>query len=543
MHFGNGISGSDMRRTAAVKRRPPQIVAQAVPFPAPTGGWDAISPVANMPIDRAVQLDNWIPRPGYIEPRPGFIKRCTGVGDASTPVQTVMAYNGFNGTNNLFAAAGTTIYDCSNPGVAVATSITTLSNSRLQYLQFSNPSSVQYLVVCNGVDAPLLYDGSSWTNLSVSGSGVTPSSFIQVAQHKGRLWFVQANSTNPVYMTGVGTITGSAATFPLGQLMSKGGNVVAIGTWTIDTRQTVDEYMAFVTSRGQVIVYAGTDPSTSNTWSLVGRYDIGRPIGTRCLSRISGDLLIITIDGVIGMSEMLSTDRAAANRVSLTSKILNKMAQSAQLYFTNFGWQIIEYAKGTLSILNIPQQENVQQYQYAMNTITGAWCQFIGINANCWEVDAQDNVFFGGNNGTVFQWDVGAGDDGKNISCIAKTAYNPFGSAPQRKRYTALQPLITTTGVAIPSVGINVDFKDASVLSTEQPAGVVQPEWDQAIWDQFVWPQLASNTNNWIALAGTGYYVSIVTQVTTQPNRTDPTQKVVLQLNGWNITAETGAYV
>ena len=57
-----------MRLTAAVKRRPPAVVAQGVPIPAPVGGWDAISPLANMPVDRAVVLDNWIPRPGWIEP-------------------------------------------------------------------------------------------------------------------------------------------------------------------------------------------------------------------------------------------------------------------------------------------------------------------------------------------------------------------------------------------------------------------------------------------------------------------------------------------
>lgn len=529
-----------MRRTAAIKRR---IVAQGIPLPAPTGGWDAISPIANMPVDRALVLDNWLPKPNWIQPRNGFIKRCTGVGSATTPVQTVMAYNGFGGTNKLFGAAGNTIYDCSTAGAAVATSVNALSTSRLQYVQFSNPSSTQYLFACNGIDNPVLFDGTSWTNSSITGTGVNQNLFSQVAVHKGRLWFVQQNTTNPAYMTVVGAITGTAAVFPLGQLMTKGGYVIAIGTWTIDTRQNVDEYIAFVTSRGQVIVYAGTDPSTSTTWSLVGRYDIGRPIGVRCLSRIAGDLLIITIDGVVGMSEMLSTDRAAANRVSLTSKILNQMALSAQQYFGNFGWQIIEYAKGTQSILNIPQQENSLQVQYSMNTITGAWCQLKGINANCWEVDAQDNIFFGGNNGTVYQWDVGSSDDGVPITCRVETAYNPYGNAPQIKRATMLQPLITTTGSPIPSVGVNTDFKSNATLSTEEPITGNLPLWNQVNWNQFLWPTVATVTNNWIAVDGIGHYFSIVTQVTTTRSPTDPTATVQLNLNGWNIMAESGAFV
>lgn len=531
-----------MRLTAAVKRRPPQVVAQGVPLPPPTGGWDAISPLANMPADRAIKLDNWVPRPGWIEPRNGFLPRCTGLGDSRTSVQTVMAYNSFGGGVKLFGVAGNTIYDCSTVGTAVATNINALSNSRMQYVQFSNPSSVQYLFACNGIDEPVLYNGSTWANAIITGSGVDSTTFIQVAVHKGRLWFVQANSTQAVYMA-LGAITGTGTVFDLGQFMSKGGYLVAIGTWTVDTRQTVDEYIAFMTSRGQVIVYQGTDPSTASTWNLVGRYDVGHPIGTRCFSRIAGDLLVITIDGVVGMSEMLSTDRAAANRVSLTSKIMNQMAIAAQQWGNNFGWQIMEYPKGTLSILNVPVQENTMQQQYVMNTITGAWCRFTGINANTWEVDASDNIFFGGNDGTVYQWNVGSSDNGTDITCTVETAYNAFGNAAQRKRYTMLQPLITTTGTPIPAVGINVDFVDNPTLSVQQPVPPNFALWDHVIWDRFSWPNTTQITNNWISVFGTGHYVSVVTVVATSQNVSNHSAMVDFQLNGWNITAESGAFV
>lgn len=532
-----------MRHTAAVKRRPPAVVSQGVPLPAPTGGWDAISPLANMPADRAIQLDNWVPRPGWIEPRNGFIQRNANVGGIGVrvPVQTVMAYNGFNQVNKLFAVAGGNIYDVTTIGAAVAGPA--VSNNRLQWIQFSNASYTQYIIAVNGVDAPFLFDGTTWTSDVITGTGVTQSSFIQVASHKGRLWFVQANSTNPVYMDTVGAISGSATVFPLGQLMTKGGYVVAIGTWTVDTRQNVDEYIAFITSRGQVIVYAGTDPSTANTWSLVGSYNIGRPIGARCFSRISGDLLIITMDGVVGMSEMLSTDRAAANRVSLTSVIMNQMALAARQWGTNFGWEVMEYAKSELSILNVPIAENSQQVQYVMNTLTGAWCQFIGIDANCWVVDANDNIYFGDNRGNFCQWDVGSGDNGLPIVCTAKGAYNAFGNAPQLKRYTLLQTLITTTGLPIPSVGIDVDFKGNGILSTEEPFAPVSPLWNQVNWNQFSWPSSVATTDNWISVNGMGHYVSVITQVVTQPNLSNPSATITLQLNGWNITAESGAFV
>lgn len=542
-----------MRPTAKVARPPKQVIVQGVPLPAPVGGWDAISPLANMPVDRAVQLDNWVCRPGWIEPRRGSVVHSTGLG---SPVQTLMAYNGLGSVQKLFGVAGSTIYDCTSPGDPVPTTVNALSNSRMQYIMFSNAANLQFLIACNGIDGVQLFDGTTWTQAVITGDGIDPTQFIAVNAYQSRLWFVQNNSTDAIFLSTVGGIQGAAQIFPLGQLMTKGGYLMAIGRWTIDTRQTVDEYIAFMTSRGEVIVYAGTDPTTAGTFALVGIYQIGAPIGRRCFLRISGDLQIITVDGVVGMSEMLSTDRAAANRVSLTSIIMNQMALAAQSYKNNFGWQLSEYALGTLAILNIPIQENAFQMQFVMNTITGAWSRFIGIdpdtglqssafgiNANCWEVTSTDDIFYGGNDGNVYQWNVGSGDGAKPIVCLVKGAYNNFGNAAQVKRFSMLQALITATGNQIPSIGINVDFNDVSALSTEQPISSAQAKWNQVTWGNFTWGGTPQVTNNWLSVNGVGHYVSIVTQITTTQNPNNPTSVSPLQLNGWNMTAESGAFV
>ncbi len=507
-----------MRLYAAVKRRPPAVVAKGVPIPAPTGGWDAISPLANMPADRAVQLDNWIPRPGWIEPRKGYRQWSTGMG---APVETVMAYNGSTQPSRVFAVAGGQIYNCTNSGSAVATIIGGLANSRLQFVQSSNPAG-QYLLAVNGANNPMLFNGIGWSTTNITGTGVNQTTFSQVNVHNGRVWFVQKGTTQPVYLNDVNSVDGPGTVFDVGQFLTKGGSIVAIGTWTVDTRQTVNEYLAFISSRGQVLVYQGTDPTTIDTWQLVGRYDLGRPVSERCFCRISGDLLIITVDGIVGMSEMLSTDRAAANRVSLTSTIMNAMSVATSTYAQNFGWQMIEYAKDTLYIVNIPIRENQEAQQYVMNTITGAWCRFLGIDANAWEVDFVDNIYFGGNDGTLYQWNFGSADFNTEITCKCHTAYNSFGNSPQLKRYTAIQPLVTSDGRPTFFIGINVDFVNPDIID------ILSSD-----------PLSAGSSNQWIGAFGMGHYVSIVTQVTLN----FPFNTIAAQLNGWNITAESGAFV
>jgi hypothetical protein len=529
--------------------------AQGASIPAPIEGWDTVSPLANMDPKRAVALENWIPRPGWIELRRGYQLQSATAFNTS-PFETLMAYNGSGSINHLFGILNGTVYNCDSAGAA-ATTVTGLTNSRAQHKMFSNNSDTQYLIFVNGADTPKIYDGVSWSDLSVSGSGVIPDNFVCLTSYKGRLWFVETDSTTPCYLD-VGAITGTAHPFPLGSLMTKGGYVQAIGNWTIDTRQTVDEYLAFVTSRGQVIVYVGTDPSNPDDFTLTGVYDIGPPIGRRCLLRIAGDLLIICVDGVLPMSQMLSTDRAAANRSSVTSIIMNAMAQAAQNYKNLWGWQFIEYAKGTLAILNIPTVENQTQMQFCMNTLTGAWCKFTGINANCWEVDVSDNIYFGGNDGRVYKWDTGPSDYLSNITADVKTAFNYFGSRGNLKRWTLLQPLINSDGQVTPATGINVNFRSDAVLSTPETITSSGALWDAptSTWDVTTWPPVDQQSPTWISITGVGQCASVETRVVSgYPNigllglwgaalwgvdywTVLATNNITLQLNGWNIVHE-----
>ncbi len=504
-------------------------------IPASIKGWDQISSIAKMAEDHAVQLDNWIPRPGYLEIRRGSVAWATGVGTATTPVETVMAYTAPVGTNSkLFAVAGGTIYDCTAGGAASATTVTGLSSSRMQFCNFTNAANTSYLICCNGVDTPKIYNGTVWANLNVT--GITMGDIVAVNAWKGRLWFTLINSTKSAYMA-VGTIAGAATVFDLGSFMTRGGFLECIATWTQDSKQTVDEYLAFITSRGQVIVYQGTDPATANTFALVGLYDIGAPIGRRCFLRISGNLWIICVDGILPMSEMLTLDRAAAAKVAPTTMIQNAMMASARQFNGNFGWQMIEYAKGQLAILNIPQVENNTSVQYVMNTLTGAWCQFVGMSANCWEV-LNDVPYWGGNDGTVWQWDNGSGDGNNAITATVQTAFNYFGSRGHLKRWTMVRPIITTDGTVTPGVGLNVDFGTGAPISIPSVASSGGALWDVALWDQAVWPINSAISANWTTIEGIGQCASIITKVATVSN--GQSNGVVLQLNSWDLIAEPG---
>lgn len=524
-----------MRATLSMPNKFMEGTGQSFPMsiPASVKGWDQISSLAQMDPDHAVQLDNWIPRPGYLEIRRGSQTWATGLGTGSTPVETIMAYNSPNLNNaKLFGIAGGTVYDATAGGVASATSITGKSNSRWRYTNFTNAAVNAWLVAANGIDTPIIYNGSSWSNMTLT--GVTPGNISSWTVWMGRLWCTIANSTTVGYL-GNSAVSGAVTTFDLGQQMGRGGSIIAISTWTQDSKQTVDEYIAFISSRGQVIIYQGTDPSTAATFALVGVYDIGAPIGNRCFLRISGNLWVICVDGILPMSEMMTLDRAASAKVAPTTMIQNAMMNAARNYKNNFGWQFIEYAKGQLAILNIPQIENNTSVQYVMNTLTGAWCQFTGLNANCWEV-LNDTPYFGANNGTIQQWDIGSGDNATLITATVQTAFNYFESRGHLKRWTMVRPILTTDGSVTPGVGLNIDFGTDAPISIPSVSSTAGALWDVAIWDQAVWPINSSLVANWTTVEGIGQCASIITKVSTAAN--GQANGVVLQLNGWDLIAE-----
>lgn len=529
-----------MRNTLRLKNPRMEGTGKSYPasVPASIKGWDQISSLADMPPDHAVQLDNFIPRPGYLEIRRGSSVASTAIGTTTTSVETIMAYNAPNISNSkLFAIGGGTIYDVTG-ATASATTITGWSNSRAQPVNFTNASATSYLVVPNGVNTPVIFDGSSWAAMSLT--GITPADIVQANAWKGRLWFTLVNSTKVGYMA-VGAISGAVTTFDLGSFMTRGGFINAIATWTVDTKQNVDEFLAFISSKGQVFVYQGTDPATAATFALVGIYNLGQPVGRRCFLRISGNLWIITMDGVIPMTEMLSQDQATAPRVAITSMIMNAINMATQNYSSNFGWQFISYPKGTLALLNIPTTENSTAIQYVMNTITGAWCRFTGINCNVWET-FNNNIYFGGNDGNIYQWDIGSGDEvdvnDLPITAVVQTAFNYFKTRGYKKRFTALRPLITTDGSIVPGVGLNVDFGSGVPISIPSTVASTGAQWDQATWDQSLWPTNSGLVANWTTVDGIGQCASIITQVITSDNGTQ--SGVLLQLNGWDMTMEKG---
>lgn len=500
-------------------------------IPAPVGGWDAVSPLANMKPDHAVALDNIIPREGYCELRAGCAQHAaTG---ETAGVETLMPYHAPNRVNDkLFAAVNGKVFNVTPSGSAGAASITGLSNARLQHTMFTT-SGGQYLYFVNGANAPRYFDGSTWATPTITGA--TASDFVAVASFKNRLFFA-ANNKLGFYYLPVDQIAGAASYFELGAVFSDGGYLMAIGTWTIDGGQGVDDYAAFVSSQGQVAIYKGTDPSDASHWALVGVFNTGIPIGRRCIEKAGADLVLVTVEGVLPLSKTLNVDRASLSSAAISSAINPVLNKSARSYGDNFGWQILAYPKGRVAILNVPIKEGQTQHQYVMNTTTGAWCRFTGWNANCFGV-FNGSLYFGGKAGKVYLADAGADDDGAAIIADLETAFNYFGDHGTNKRFPMVQAVITSNGRAAPAIRINTDFERSAPTLAGALTASGDARWGSAVWGVSTWPVSERVTSEWVSTPAIGRCASVRMRIVATSSGAN---QIVLRLNSINITVERG---
>lgn len=487
-----------LAQAARTKRPALQQISQTKSVPAPTGGWNARDSLAEMAENDAVILDDFFPTATDVMLRYGNSNHVTGI---SGTVETLMPYTPVSGTNQLFGAASASIYNVTSAGAVGAAVQSGLTNARWQYVNF-NATGTTVLYIVNGADAERYWDGASWTLPTLT--GITAGDAIGINVHKSRIWFALKGKLKAAYLP-VAAIAGTVSLFDLGQIFRRGGYLMAIATWTLDAGYGLDDHLVFITSEGEVAVYRGTDPTSASTWSLVGVFNLGSPMGRRCFEKTGGDLVIINKDGLLPFAKGLMSSRVST-KVALTDKIQKAISEATSVYSSNFGWQVQLFPAQNQLYLNVPIGGGIA-YQYVMNTITGAWCRFRNWNASCWAL-FNDALYFGTASKVCKAWDTNA-DGGNNINAEALQAFNSFGVDSQQKIVRMVRPIITTNGSPGLTLGINTDFDQTAPSGTPTFTGFTAGLWGSGTWGSAVWGSQGEVKRDWQGAYGVGYWAAL----------------------------------
>ncbi len=476
--------------------------SQSIILPAPFRGLNQRDKQDMSPSGYAEELENFLPSQGEVYLRKGYQHHALGMAE-NQPVETLMTYT--DGSNaHLFAAIGQKLYDVTRAGNVGEPVLNNLTHARWSYTQFANTSG-RYLLCVNGVDGLKSYNGQEWKSLSLE--NINPQNLVYITQHKGRLWMIEKNTLNAWYLP-IFAISGAANKLNLGALCKKGGKLIAVSNWTLDAGDGADDYLVFVTSQGECVVYAGINPDHIQSWSMVGIYQTDRPLGDRCLVKFGADLLILTQSGVISMTALLRSQ----NRLSSISELIrNRFIQHSQhANNTNLEWQILFYPEKSWLIVNTPIQ-NKKNTQYIYHSILpppDGWTSFTGQNAYCWAVH-DHSLFFGGM-GKVYQADIGNQDQDQPISGNIVWASSKMGM-PNKKKFNLARLYIRSDQKPNLLLSIQVDYQRKQIqtspdfsLNTNKIA-----DWDQALWDQEFWGGKPIAFSEWTTIPAIGHSASL----------------------------------
>ena len=499
---------------------------KTITSPAPIGGLNVKDSLAAMPPTDATVLVNFFPQPYGLELRQGTVKHAVV---SALAVETLVPQIGSGIHAALFAFSGAGMYNATEAGISVvhAPVVSGLGSSRWDYVSMGNASG-RNTVCFDGIDDPIwIHDwdtGSSTFPITrityASGipgagqiSGVDPKKIVGGTVHQRRIWMIEKDSTRAWYLAPE-AITGEARLFDFGGVFTKGGYLIAMGSWTLDSGIGPDDLMVAMSSQGEIAIYSGADPSSVATWSLRGVWYTGAPLGRRCIQRVAGDLLILTQYGLLSLATAIQTGDTseAVSSSYLSDKIAYLISQLASDLSEEFGWQVVNWPDTNMILVNVPLLgENGQLVQ---STITKGWGQWDGIAAQCWTVfdhalvfgDDKGNIWraWEGNTDGAEQVDDQTITEGQPIKGQCQTAFNYLGEHSTVKHAKMVRPTFMNA-VKVPyAIKVNPDFEYERATAPGNAQSIAGDLWGKGKWDEAKWRGSVQTQKLWTAVSGIG---------------------------------------
>lgn len=490
-------------------------VSQAMAMPAPTGGLNDLDPLAMMGPEYCIDMMNFFPDTGLLLVRRGYKEWAAGL---DNPIRTIMEYNAQDGTTKRFAATDAGIFDITNQ-VTNPIAVAVCTNGYFESTNFATVGG-QYLVICNGVDAPLFFDGTVWASFTQSPTptapgeidGVDPTVFVYVTLHKSRLWFLERNSMTAWFLP-IDSLGGVAEPFFLGGVFRRGGKLLMTNRWSADTGEGLDDRLIFFTTIGEIASYRGNDPSQTDDWALDSVFYVAPPLSSRSVAEYGGDLVILTRRGLIPMSTLVS---GPAAEVLFSNTLTKRISRTLMRLITSvpspFPPEVVVHSEYGWILINLFDRDSGAAVQLVMNFLTGAWGKFNYPIFTCQSIG--EEFFFGMNNGLVQAVTANGytdaadqtGLDGEPINCYAFSSYTYLGEPTANKHAKLLRPVFQTD--VAPSFKFRVlpDFRldrfDGAPVPSVAASNAI---WDEAYWDAANWAGVENVYRPWVSANVLGY--------------------------------------
>jgi hypothetical protein len=332
-----------------------------------------------------------------------------------------------------------------------------------------------------------------------------------------RAWLVEKNSTRGWYMD-ANAVFGTATSFDFGVKMSKGGHLVGLWSWTYDGGSGMDDSLVAISGSGDVVIFQGSDPSSANTFSAAGSWSVGGvPAGRRIATDRGGDLLILSLLGVIPLSKLVVSKNETGPEAEqyATAKIASLFNQIVSVNRTVWGWGVYTHPTDNALLVAIPKADGEATSQLAMSFSTRGWSQYRDLpllSAAVWDGD----LYFGTqdgrvciNSGYVDNVQLADSDAWTPVGWSVLSAFSNLGNGRQ-KQIQQIRPTIRSeTGKPVYEVTAKYGF---DLSEPEPPVGSPaggSNAWGSGVWDTAVWGGDGTPSQRMCGASGMGRDVAI----------------------------------
>lgn len=516
---------------------PPQ--QKQVRFPVPVAGLNTVDNMLAIKPIEGLYLDNIIARPFGLEIRKGWKdhQQIDFTPPALPPaVRSIIPYHGSSVADDaLFVSTDETdgpIYDVTAGNTTPLTDVLTWTNApdapgECYYTQFANAFG-NYLIVVSAGGGVARFDGTTWTEVALGGGAgeisfasgaLTLRDLCFVFSWKKRLWFVERNSSRIWYLP-VDAIAGVLNVFDFGAQLINGGSIQFGANWTYDAGAGIDDNLIVITSKGDMLIYQGTDPSDATKFQIKGTWYIGRiPSGRRGFAQMGGDLMLVTEFGVVSVSDFVSGRiTAPTGQSSFAPKINPSIARAVSNSIDEDYWHITVVPKEEIVVLANPYISPMwnRQQHWMMNGLTRAWttCTNMDILCSC---TFQGEFYYGTSDGWVKKGFTGYRDgDNFDSSVLGQlvtgrmiTGFYDFETGSSNKRATRVRLLGLAEGDISYHIVVRNEYKFRELFGVSDPVPGGSSVWDTAIWDAALWADALRTFDDWYGVAGFGKRLSV----------------------------------
>ena len=246
--------------------------------------------------------------------------------------------------------------------------------------------------------------------------------------------------------------------------------------------------------------------------------------------------MIVSELGLVPMSKLVNGQYTEDQQIGPASKIQSVFAPLVRKLREEKYFDVFVVPSSDVLVIKLPADGGTYR-QFAMNVVTGAWCEFTGIPMRCAGMIG-GQLYFGTVDGYVclglFGDRDGAdinGDGGNYVEGDVQTSFQAFNTPAQLKKFGMVRPTFIALAAPAIKLQINTQFQFTPVGGSPfftQDSGAV---WDEGVWNTSTW--VGNNTyQGWAGTTGLGYYGSLRMKVRGLPATVFTSCNVMTELGG-----------